>query len=138
MPSKYTYRFLKSSWGIYVGLTAELKTQADFEGVSLNITPGISLSIEVPHLLADEQEFLALAIKLAKHKLEERFEQQLPIVIHVLGLEIVLTDYGPQGLTYALVGWMEQELGIRVGLPQPIFDKESKRYIFPALINGTD
>jgi hypothetical protein len=137
MPSHYIYRFLRTTWGIYVDLTAEWIAQTDFEGPTLEVIPKVHLSIEVTlNLQIDEQEFLVLAIKLTRHELEERLKEQSPIVIRIVDLGIVFTDYEPEGLTYALVGWMGQELGIDSALPPPTFDKENKRYVFPDVFSA--
>jgi hypothetical protein len=136
MPSQYIYRFIKFSWGLYVNLTADWIAQSDFKGTAREVIPGVHLSISVTSgLSAEEHKFLVLAIQLAKPELEVRLKGQPPIVIHIVDVGIVLTDYASEGLTYALLGWMAQELGIDTALPVPTFDKKNNRYVFPAIFS---
>ena len=130
MKSEYVYRFVRSSWGIYVGLTAEMIPRADYSGKSIEVVPNIYLSIEAPNIVSTEHDYLIRGIKLTQHELQKQLKEQLPIVIRIMELEIALTDYQPEGLTYALVGWLEQEIGIIYHLPTPVFDKERNIYVF--------
>ncbi len=104
MQSTHIYRFFKSTWGIYVVLTADLASKAEFPLQTIEVTPDIYLSIEVPNLSDIEMDYLALAVKLLKSELQNRLKQQMPVVIRIIDLEIALTDYQPECLTYALVG----------------------------------
>jgi hypothetical protein len=130
MKSTYIYRFFQHTWGIYVGLTAELIPKADFSKPALEVVPNIYLSIEVPNVVDVEKDYLILGIKWVGNELQDRLKDQLPIVLRIIDLDIDHNDYQPEGLTHALLGWIEKEIGITFSLPTPYFDKSRNFYVF--------
>jgi hypothetical protein len=130
MASKFTYRCYKTSWGIYIGLTAELIPYAEFEGTAIEAVSDIYLSTQHAPVSDVELGYLTLAVRLVEDQLREKLADWLPVVIHILALDIAHNDYDVEGMTYVMLGWLSQETGVSFSLPDPEFDKAARKYIF--------
>ncbi|MEP7289871.1 MAG: hypothetical protein ABI947_29320 [Chloroflexota bacterium] len=130
MESNFIYRFFKGTWGIYVSLTAEITPYSNVEEKPIETIRGVYLDIKAK-LPIVEHQYLILGIALVKNQLEEWVNKNYPIIIKVVKLDIVLTDYQEEGLACALAGWIARELNLEYSEPVVYFSKEENRYIFP-------
>jgi hypothetical protein len=130
MASQYIYRCYKTSWGIYIGMTAELISYTNFKGETAEAVRDIYLSTERAPVSDVELGYLKLAIRLVEKQLRQKLADRLPVVIHILAFDIAHNDYDVEGMTYVMLGWLAQETDVSFPLPDPKFDKTANRYIF--------
>lgn len=111
MINTYKFKILKSSWGIIVHLTADIK-RAEI--------PKLETEFDLPY---QDQEALKFGMKLLP-----------PVHVVVKNIEYNPTDYQPEGLTCALIHLASKQLDI----PVPYYTwKFDKKYIFDFNENKT-
>lgn len=126
MESQFQYRFRKTSWGIFIDLTAEFipfdtaSGESTFNGL-LPVTEKIWLQLHpgFPRLTEDEYKIVL-----------ESSDAVPPGIIKISELLFPLTDYQPEGLVCALRGWAAREWDIpRPDIPIR-YDKSNDVYFF--------
>jgi hypothetical protein len=130
MASQYSYMCFKTTWGIYVGMTAEMLPYNGFEGAASEAANGIYLYTERVSVSDLERDYLHLGIQLVEKQVREKLSERLPVVIRILAFDIAHNDYDPEGMVYVMAGWLAQEAGSDYRLADPVFDKAANRYIF--------
>lgn len=130
MGSTYTYRVLKSSWGILISITAEtsIGQGADENAVPLgpsvflvDATPGRSLSRRAVEMLTVGLH--PLAAEIASSVAE-------PVRIAVTEIRYNDSDFQEEGLAAAIQGWAIAEFGLAPREIPVIFDRKENRYVF--------
>jgi hypothetical protein len=81
MESTYSYRFLKSSWGIAIDLTAVAVRAGNFHD-AIAINQGIWLKIQNNNLTSEEVGFLVLGLGLVSESIRATCAEELPILIN--------------------------------------------------------
>jgi len=131
MTNSYVYRVFQSTWGIYVGLTANMFPHSKFAGEAVETISDVYLSIGIPNISREEYEYFVIGINLVKDQLEPWISKNEPVVISIVDLVINFVDYQPEGLACALAGWLAERLQLEYTQPTVYFDKDKNRYIFP-------
>jgi hypothetical protein len=85
-----------------------------------------ALQARVP---ADEMPYFIKGVELVAEELQAHLQD--PTLIFVTECTIVHTDYQPEGLTYAIAGWLTREYDLNWKPDEVIYNKEMNRYIFP-------
>ena len=125
----FPLRILQGSWGIAIDLTARVvlgseppagvhaagrRTWLDVSGAQLS-------DIDVGHLLAG-LSYVATAI--------ERIRSEAAITIKVLSAAYSPTDYQPDGMAAAIVGWVSEEFELDPAPRVDVhFDAQNNRYV---------
>jgi hypothetical protein len=136
MARTYLYRLLKSSWGIWIKITAESMPLAGYSGRTTQAAKGLWLSVEPSWLLsADRLVFLIIGLRLVENEMQPIVQERGPLVVHVTDLQIAPCDYQDEGLACAIAGWMAEEYHLNYVHPPVYFDRERNRYqfTFPAI-----
>jgi hypothetical protein len=130
--STYSYRIIKSSWGIAIDITAEAVPLAHYSGTAAEeVEQGLWLAVETGWQLSpDERRYLATGLRLVSQGMQRRIVQNGPIVVRVIDLRFNPTDYQEEGLAYALAGWMAQTFDFPFSPPHALFNREKNRYEF--------
>ena len=137
MAKTYWYRFIKSTWGIAIGLTAVVVPRASYNGPEIEAGGGMWLSTLSPTWsgtpMFDRPEHLhyfTIGLRLVADQMRGIVEAQGPLTIRVLALEFALTDYQDEGLACAIAGWLAENYHFAFSPPPVHFDRESNRYHF--------
>ncbi|WP_437678425.1 hypothetical protein [Sorangium sp. So ce131] len=130
MESTFSYRMIKSSWGIRIDLTADVARLEGAAGSATEIAPGLWFVNEDAHLDAAEEEFLKRGLQLVVGEILSSSAFTAPSLIRVASARFVPTDYQPEGLSCAMAGWAAK----RFGFPMPEIDvrfaRQENRYVF--------
>ena len=140
MARTYWYRFSKTTWGIFIGLTAEVVPHALYTGPAIEAAEGLWLAAVPPMWggtpMADRPElryYLTVGLRLVADQMRGPIQKQGPLVVRVLTLEFAATDYQDEGLACAIAGWLAEEYYLDYSPPPVYYDPEQNRYqfIFP-------
>ncbi len=88
------------------------------------------LGSEVAGLADDEYIFLVKGAQIMAGALQDKLQNGRPRMIRIIEILFNPTDYQPEGLTYAMAGWLAQEFNIAEPNPLIEFDKGSNSYKF--------
>ncbi|WP_437735372.1 hypothetical protein [Sorangium sp. So ce1335] len=130
MESTFSYRVIKSSWGIRIDLTADV---ARLEGVAdsaIEIAPGLWFVNEDAHLDRDEEEFLKRGVQLVAADILSSSAFTAPSLVRVTRVWFVPTDYQPEGLTCAMAAWAAERFGFSIPKIDVRFSRQENRCIF--------
>jgi hypothetical protein len=131
MSSTYNFRIIMSSWGIAIDITAEAISRSDYSGDATEIKDGLWLAIETNRVASNtEHQYLATGLRLVAKEMQNVIATNGPLVVRVLDIWFVPTDYQEEGLACALAGWMSQQFGVTYQMPHVHFDNGRNRYEF--------
>jgi hypothetical protein len=127
----FPLRVLKSTWGIAIDLTAEV-SEFPPAAVATFVTPRVSLSLGSVRraLSAREAGFLVSGLRRVAADIESAVPDSEPIIINVLDVGFVETDYQPEGLEAAMIGWSAEQFGFEPPEITVEFDNDVNRYVF--------
>jgi hypothetical protein len=133
MKSTYSYRIIKSSWGIAINITADVLPLADGERTATKIRQGLWLSVDPGlglKLSQQEHQMLAAGLRLIGEGMAEIVQRDGPLVIQIDDISFNPTDYQEEGLAYALASWVAHHFNLSLALPPVHFFKQENRYTF--------
>lgn len=117
MKIEYHFKILKSTWGISINLIAEDLPYMPFYN-DYKVINGVFLRIGLPFKIHEvEKDFIVAAILRLSDQIHERIYGQ-EIVIQITDIEFDHTDYQPEGLYMAMLGWLSK----RYDIPLPVID----------------
>jgi len=131
LASTYTYRVLKSSWGVLISITAAAligqKPGAGAvplgQGVFLvDATPGEGLSESV-------MEMLAMGLRPLSPEIASKVSER-PAIVSVQEIRYNDCDFQLEGLAVAISAWAVAEFGLPEREIGVTFDREENRYVF--------
>jgi hypothetical protein len=130
LSSAYTYRVLKSSWGVRVVLRAEARSGAPRPGAMfvadglfvLDATDGAGLSPEQMGMLGTGLELVAPQVVAAV--------PEPPVTVEVRQVEHNELDYQDEGLAAAVLGWAIGEFGLAPREIPVTYHSSERRYVF--------
>lgn len=130
MSSTYTYRFLRTSWGVRVVLTAEARGGTPDPGAVAVVDDLYVLDATESRELAPEQ--LAMLVRglglVASEVLAGAPERPVTVVVQVVEHNFI--DYQDEGMAAAILGWAIAEFGLPPREIAVTFDKSAGRYAF--------
>jgi hypothetical protein len=132
LASTYTYRLLKSSWGILVSITAEVRTgQGERIGaVPLGDDVFLVDGTSTKSLSQSAMEMLIIGLKPLAAEIAHTKEKDLPVQIIVTEIRYNDSDFQIEGLAAAISGWAIAEFGLTQRDITVSFDREGNRYLF--------
>jgi hypothetical protein len=125
----FALRLLKSTWGIAI----DLQAQAQFllEAPSGLILAGERTWLDASKIKLAEQDITQLASGLSlASPMIERQHASGHVVVEVLQVDYTPTDYQPEGMAAAMLGWAAEEFELDLPQVEVDFDKEANRYVF--------
>ncbi len=125
-----TFRFLKSSWGIWAEMTCEDVILSDFNSDDrlFEISKQIYLSTTSRKMPEAGLKFLCNAIYHNKVTIETIVPKIT--VLHVTNMELALCDYQDEGLYCVMIQWLNERYGLQIPQPDIVYNKVKNKYIF--------
>ncbi len=128
---KYTYRVLKSSWGISIELDMEeIKASSILDG-DLRVFDDVCLRV------GDQMRIKKSIVEYWSAKALNDLRNEIDIVkkdknicYYIKGVEFSFVDFQEEGIYCAILGWFAKFYDINIALPEVEYDKYDKRYIF--------
>jgi hypothetical protein len=135
MSIPFVYRVIKSFWGVYVALSAEVVVGTSRQDGDHEITPRLSLRYEGRmRLTEDDQRHLYQGLSLIAPRIEACYGTtpliDSPLLVRVTELSYNECDYQPEGLTCAIAGWAAEAFGFALPEITVRFDRQQNRYEF--------
>jgi hypothetical protein len=129
--STYTYKVLKSSWGIRIALVAEVVPDDGSFLHAIYLGHGVSLaqSIADSRLSAAEIEMLSAGLRSVAVEIANVTAQK-PVVVVLNDVQFVESDYQVEGLAAAIIGWATAQFGLEEHDIEVSFNRETNRYDF--------
>jgi len=128
--STFTYRIIKSSWGVHISLDAYWQPLSEFNDSSTKISEKLFFAQKSKFITEEEAEFLKLGLKLVADKIDELFKNKEAIVVVVQEVLFNDCDYQQEGLACAIMGWISREFNLTEPTVDVSFDRANNQYIF--------
>lgn len=125
----FPLRILKASWGIAVDLRARSLVVSQPPPGALAVRPRVLLDVTRVQLPAVDIEHLMSGLNTMASAVEAK-EPNGYVVIEVDEVKYTPTDYQPEGLAVAMIGWISEEFELDPPMIDVRFDKKANRYIF--------
>ena len=126
--STYVYRVLKSSWGIWISLTAAV-WQRDAGGCSSDgRTSELTFSGRAAEIPLEYQDQLRAGWDTVSPEVSRAIEEDICVLVE--DVRFVDTDFQAEGLAVAMCRWAEQAFGLETHEVDVTFDSEENRYEF--------
>jgi hypothetical protein len=132
MPNAFEYRVFKSTWGIYIRLTAVAVPYSEQGEGLIEITPELGLLVKPTNMRPVRQmvQYLTLGLQIVAAQVLQNAGSRLPLIVQVLKIEADFVDYQDEGLAAAMIGWAAQEFGFDPPAIPVEYDKSLRKYIF--------
>ena len=127
--SSFTYKIIKSSWGIHISIEAVWQNLSEYDEVSTKVSDKLFFANE-SYLTKEQAYFLSLGLRLDAPEFDESFKDKEPVVIVVKSVLYNLCDYQDEGMACAIMGWISQEFDITAPLVNVTFNRTENRYEF--------
>lgn len=125
----FPLRILKATWGIAIDFQARAMITPDEPHGLLAVSKRVLLDVRRVSLPAVEIRQLQTGLLSMAPGIEASIEDGY-VVIEVGDVAYAPTDYQPEGLAAAIVGWVAEEFGLEPELTEVHFDKAENRYVF--------
>ena len=129
LDSTYTYRVLKSSWGVRVILRAEARSGAPPPG-AMSVADGLFVldATDRDGLSPEQMRMLARGLGLVASEIVAAAEP--PVTVEVRDVEHNELDYQDEGLAAAVLGWAIGEFGLKPRDIPVSYHRAERRYVF--------
>jgi hypothetical protein len=125
----FPLRILKSSWGIAIDLRARAVLAAKPKAGAMRVAERVQLDVSKVQLPDEDNEQLIRGLKIMAAKIMAA-QPHGYVVIEVDKVEYTPTDYQPEGLAAAMIGWAAEEFNLTQPDMDVYFDKAKNRYVF--------
>lgn len=128
---KYTYRLLKSSWGIRISILARSDTIESLNGRTFPPQERDRITFEgASQKLPEEyKEFVIQGLLSAFSDIEFDPNEQ-PFGVVIQEIKYAECDFQPEGLAVAMRRWAEEEFGLPRKNIEESFDRAKNKYTF--------
>lgn len=101
----YHFRYIKSTWGISIELTAEDLIYTECLDCN-KVTNRIFLKTAAAFKITDREKSYAIqAIKRMASLIHDKQKPEQRIIIDITGIELADTDFQAEGFYCAMIGW---------------------------------
>lgn len=125
----FPLRVLKAAWGIAIDLRARAVFSAQVPSGLLTAGNRVLLDVSKVQLPAVDVEQLQTGLQAMAAAIEASVAHGY-IVIEVGDVNYTPTDYQPEGLAAAMVGWVCEEFGLESPMKDVRFDRANNKYVF--------
>jgi hypothetical protein len=130
MQLTYHFRFIKSSWGISIELTAEDLIYTECMDCS-KVTDRISLKTSAAFKITEaEKNYAIKAIVRMASSIHDNLNPEQKIIINITGIELAYTDFQAEGFYCAMLGWLSKRYRIPAPPVDIKFNKKLNKYDF--------
>jgi hypothetical protein len=126
----YTYKILKSSWGIWISITATIQYTQVRKGRPDLINRSTGLRFEKAAIGLSEIYRAALAAGWDKVAASAERSAGNEVRVIVEDVKFVDTDFQVEGLSVAMVRWAEKAFNLDTWPVEVSFDRSANRYDF--------
>jgi hypothetical protein len=133
----FELRILQWSWGLHIDLRAQASIEVEQPTDCVKVAPRTWIQMQAPTVGDDgrtrgvseidkPQIIAGLAMRAAEI---EALRPDGQIVVRVIDLEYPLTDYQPEGVVLAMLGWIGEEFGLDDPPVTVTFDQAANQYV---------
>jgi len=123
---KTTFRIIKnSSWGIVIRLECDVNVTNGVSDIELNLS-------NVEWLSDKEKDCLNYGLDIVRDSLKVKLRSNEALIVTVKAIDFNPCDYQPEGLTWALVQWVNEVYSLNVHYSEVNFNKNIGQYEFKA------
>jgi len=119
---------MRASWGIAIDLRARAVIGDDLPPDSLPAGDRVALAVNGVQLEAEEVEQLLRGLGLMAPAIEAA-HPDVHVLVRLGAVSFTPTDYQPEGLVAAMIGWAAEEFGLEQVPWDLRFDKSTNRYL---------
>jgi hypothetical protein len=124
----FSLRILKSGWGIAIDIVAQASVSPASTSGAIQASPRIWLRI-LPPLPTDDSNWLLFGLRRVASQIEEAYPHD-PIMVEIEQIDYVPTDYQPEAMAAAIIGWATEEFDLGDPDIDVTFDRGTNRYVF--------
>jgi hypothetical protein len=124
----FPLRILKASWGIAIDLQARAVLAEDPPHDLLRVSPRVWLDVSGVQLPDADIEQLVRGLTVMAPAIEKKNQDEY-VIIQVGRVSYTPTDYQPEGMAAAMIGWVAEEFGLDSPVRDIYFDKNANRYV---------
>lgn len=126
----YHFRYIKSTWGISIELTAEDLIYTECLDCN-KVTDRIFLKTSAAFKITDREKRYAIkAIERMASLIEGNLTPEQKIIIDITGIELAYTDFQAEGFYCAMIGWLSKRYSIPAPPVEITFNKKLNKYEF--------
>ncbi len=130
MQLSYHFRYIKSSWGISIELTAEDLIYTECSDCS-KVTDRISLKTSTTFKVTEAEKSYAIkAIVRMAALIHDNLNPEQKIIINITAIELADTDLQAEGFYCAMLGWLSKRYSIPAPPVDITFNKKLNKYDF--------
>lgn len=126
---RYSLRIIKAAWGIAIDLRAQAVYSHRKPPGLLDAGKRVLLDVSCVQLSAADIEQLQAGLQSIAAAIETSVAHGY-VVIEIHEVKYTPTDYQPEGLAAAMIGWACQEFSLDSPTMEICFDKTNNRYVF--------
>jgi len=124
----FSLRVIQASWGIAIDLRARAVIGDDLPPDSLPAGDRVALDLNGVQLPAEEVEQLLRGLRLMVHAIASA-HPGVHVLVQLGAMSFTPTDFQPEGLVAAMIGWAAEEFGLEQVPWDLRFDKSTNRYL---------
>ncbi|MCP4157532.1 MAG: hypothetical protein GY757_58015 [bacterium] len=130
--SNYSFRFIKSTWGISIDIGGQCKkkSSSDLTAGLVGIAPGLWATALFKNVFVEDKAFLWQGLRFVSDSILSHSPYDNDTLIVFNSVQYGLCDYQAEGLFAAAVGWAAQEFQFEMPELNICFNKASNRYVF--------
>ena len=112
-----------------VDVAAETLLLSQASATAIRLNPKLWLQLRLKFIAHEDLYFVMEGLKLVEKQIEEYKTWDEPVLISVTAIEFTPTDFQPEALACAIVGWAAQEFHFQPPNIPITFDHRTNRYI---------
>lgn len=135
--SASSLKIIKSTWGISIRLTAR-HTGSDLVSSQYLVTDRIGFNINSIGIKLSEEDVLMLiaGLRWISKYIENEIDGGKSIVIELVKVEFVDTDFQPEGFYYGIAKWASNHFHFTLPDYTVVFNEKENKYMFPDIKLG--
>jgi hypothetical protein len=123
----FSLRVLQASWGIAVDIRARAVFSLALPPDSRPVSDRVALDVHAVRLGAEDLEYLSYGLALMAPAIQRAHADGI-VLVEVCEVTFTPTDYQPEGLTAAIIGWSAEEFGVDQAPWELRFEQQANRY----------
>jgi hypothetical protein len=122
-------RILMSTWGIAIDLQARALFVKESPTGLLSVSPRVWLDVSRIQLPEEDVDQLVRGLRVMASAIENRTHGKC-VIIEVGQVAYTPTDYQPEGMALAMIGWVSEEFDLDSPVTDIYFDRDANKYVF--------
>ncbi len=124
----FSLRVLQASWGIAIDLQARSGHCGEFPPGSLQVADRVALAVGDVELGEQDTDQLVRGLALMAPAIQRR-RPNAQVLVELGAVTFTLTDYQPEGLAAAMIGWAAEEFRVEQVAWELRYDGNINRYV---------